>query len=170
MEKVVFKKGNSAGLHFHKLLLDTIKQRDSKKVRQIMDEHMLDNKIILEKQLKYLGNIVGNNDRKNDEEVFNLYSDGLHQLFSRAPRYTSRINVLMKVMGYFSDKLTHNEKEFLIDTIEKYRLGNITFNVPLYVLKAHAVRFNEERLLKQSFFTPYPEELVEIRDSGKLVH
>jgi GntR family transcriptional regulator, transcriptional repressor for pyruvate dehydrogenase complex len=49
MKKVVFKKGNSAGLYFHKLLLDSIKQRDSKKVRQIMDEHMLDNKIILEK-------------------------------------------------------------------------------------------------------------------------
>lgn len=142
-------------------------------INKLLDFHSKNKLLFMaysQKQLKYLGNIVGNNDRKNDEEVFNLYSDGLHQLFSRAPRYTSRINVLMKVMGYFSDKLTHNEKEFLIDTIEKYRLGNITFNVPLYVLKAHAVRFNEERLLKQSFFTPYPEELVEIRDSGKLVH
>lgn len=46
MTEVVFKKGNSAGLHFHKLLLETIKKRDSKEVRKIMDEHMLDNKKI----------------------------------------------------------------------------------------------------------------------------
>ncbi|WP_326910853.1 FadR/GntR family transcriptional regulator [Sedimentibacter sp. MB31-C6] len=49
MTKVVMKKGISAGLSYHKLLLDNIKKRDSKEVKKIMDEHMLDNKIIFKK-------------------------------------------------------------------------------------------------------------------------
>ncbi|MBU3113187.1 FadR/GntR family transcriptional regulator [Clostridium lacusfryxellense] len=43
MLKVVIKKGNSAGLYYHKLLLETIKERDPKHVRRVMDEHMEDN-------------------------------------------------------------------------------------------------------------------------------
>ena len=42
MVKVVVKKGNSSGIKYHKLLLDTIKNRDPKQVRIIMDDHMKD--------------------------------------------------------------------------------------------------------------------------------
>ncbi|WP_236904972.1 FadR/GntR family transcriptional regulator [Clostridium formicaceticum] len=48
MTKVVYKRGNTAGLYFHKLLLETIKKGDPKEVRKIMDEHMLDNKNIFD--------------------------------------------------------------------------------------------------------------------------
>jgi len=149
------------------------KIKNEKSIKNLIDFHSKNKLLFMaysQKHLKYLGNVVGNNDKKSDDEVFTLYSEVLYQLLSRAPRYTSRINVLMKAMGYFSDKLSHNEKAFLLDTIERYRLGNVTFSVPLYVLKSHVVRFNEERLLNQSFFMPYPEELIEMRDSGKLTH
>lgn len=49
MTKVVSKKGNTAGLYYHKLLLESIKKHDPKEVRKIMDEHMLDNKRVFKK-------------------------------------------------------------------------------------------------------------------------
>lgn len=42
MTKVVIKRGNSAGLCYHKLLLEAMKKGDSKEVRMLMDEHMED--------------------------------------------------------------------------------------------------------------------------------
>jgi uncharacterized protein YbgA (DUF1722 family)/uncharacterized protein YbbK (DUF523 family) len=147
--------------------------KSKKSLKDLLNFHSKNKLLFMaysQKYLKHLGIILGNNDKKSDEEVFNLYSEGLFQLLSRAPRYTSNINVLMKSMGYFSDNLSHNEKVFILDTIEKYRCGNVTFSVPLYVIKSHLVRFNEERLLNQSFFQPYPEELIEMRDSGKVTH
>ncbi|MEG0773450.1 DUF523 and DUF1722 domain-containing protein [Clostridium sp.] len=147
--------------------------KSEKSLKNLMDFHNRNKLLFMaysQKYLKYLGNILGNNDKKNDDEVLKLYGEGLHQLLSRAPRYTSNINVLMKAMGYFSDKLSHSEKIFILDTIDKYRNGNLTFSVPLYVIKSYVVRFNEHRLLNQSFFSPYPEELIELRDSGKVTH
>lgn len=144
-----------------------------KSMRELIDFHSKNKLLFMaynQKYLKILGNVLGNNNKKTEEEVFKLYEEGLHGLLARSPRYTSNINVLMKAMGFFSDKLSHNEKNFILDTIEKYRTGNVPFSVPLYVIKSNVVRFNEERLLNQSFFNPYPQELVEMRDSGKLVH
>lgn len=42
MKKIVTKKGNVSGLYYHKLLLETIKERDHKKVKILMDKHMKD--------------------------------------------------------------------------------------------------------------------------------
>lgn len=142
-------------------------------ISELIDFHSKNKLLFMaysQKHLKLLGSILGNNERRPEKEVYSLYMDAINGLLARAPRYTSNINVLMKAMGYFSDKLTHNEKMFILDTIEKYRMGNVPFSVPLYVIKSHVVRFNEEKLLNQSFFMPYPEDLIEMRDSGKVVH
>ncbi len=42
MTKIVAKRGDSAGLHYHRLIIDAIRERDAKKVREIMDKHMED--------------------------------------------------------------------------------------------------------------------------------
>jgi GntR family transcriptional repressor for pyruvate dehydrogenase complex len=40
--EIVTSRGNKAGLYYHKLILEAIKARDSKKAKLIMDEHMED--------------------------------------------------------------------------------------------------------------------------------
>lgn len=40
--EIVSKRGNSAGLHYHKLLLDAVKEKNSIGAKNIMDEHMED--------------------------------------------------------------------------------------------------------------------------------
>lgn len=130
-----------------------------------------DNKLLLmaynQKELRILGNIVGNNDHKPIAEVFTEYEIHLSKALSKASRYTSNINVFMRAMGHFSERISHKEKEFILDTIEKYRKGLVPFSGPLYVIKSYIVRFDENSLINQTFFEPYPEELVDLRDSGK---
>lgn len=120
-----------------------------------------------QKQLKILGRILGNHAELNAKEVYGEYEKNLILSLNKIPRYTSNINVLTRSMGYFSNKLTHREKEFILDTIEQYRGNKVPFSVPLYVIKSNAIRFEEKNLTNQSFFEPYPGELDNVTDSGK---
>lgn len=40
--QIVSKRGNSAGIHYHKLLLEAVKAHNSKEAKRIMEEHMED--------------------------------------------------------------------------------------------------------------------------------
>ncbi|WP_243129189.1 YbgA family protein [Hathewaya massiliensis] len=152
------------------LMRDFREIEKEKSIEALIDFHSR-NKLLLmsynQKGLKNLGKILGNQKEHEVEETFNLYRETLGASLIRAPRYTSNINVLMKAMGYFKDKISSTEKSFILETIERYRNGKVPFSAPLYLIRSNAIRFNEENLLKQTFFQPYPIELEELTDSGK---
>ena len=58
-------------------------------------------------------------------------------------------------------------KAFFLDSLERYRAGSFPLSVPLNIVRSFVVRFQEDYLVQQTFFEPYPEELMEITDSGK---
>ncbi|NRZ96752.1 YbgA family protein [Clostridium tetanomorphum] len=129
------------------------------------------NKMLLmaynQKIQKELGKIVANHEKHKIEQVLNDYERYLKIAFIKNARYTSNINVLNKAVSLFSKYITLEEKEFIRDTIEKYREDKVPFSTCLYIIKSYAIRFGITEMLQQSFFQPYPEELVELKDSGK---
>lgn len=130
-----------------------------------------DNKYLLmayhQTHQKNLGKIVANHEKKPFEEVIKEYEHYLGLTFANAPRYTSLINALQHIFGYFSKDLSDKEKEFLLNTFEEYRNKRVPLSVPLHLLKSYAIQFKEEYLLSQTIFNTYPEELIDISDSGK---
>ena len=130
-----------------------------------------ENKLLLtaysQKELKLLGRIVANHEKRPVKQVIDGYHAHLSPAVAKAPRSTSNINVLMHGMGYFSKQLSSQEKAFFLDSLEDYRAGKVPLSVPVALLRSWIVRFNEDYLMQQTFFEPYPVELVEITDSGK---
>ena len=130
-----------------------------------------ENKLLLmaynQKELRELGRITANPERRPVGEVIGAYREHLLAALARAPRYTSNINVLMHALGYFSKKLGRDEKAFFLDTLERYREGKIPLSACLSVVRSWIARFGEPYLDAQSYFEPYPVGLVEITDSGK---
>ena len=120
-----------------------------------------------QKALRILGRIVANHEKKPVDEVLTLYEHSLDQAFSHPPRFTNMINVLMHLLGFFSERLTPGEKSFFLESLERYRHEKIPLSVPVNMIRSWVIRFDEKYLLNQSFFDPYPEPLVEITDSGK---
>lgn len=129
------------------------------------------NKLLLmginQKELRLLGKIVANPEKKKFAEVIQEYSDHLSHAFLRPARYQSNINVLMHALGYFSKELNSEEKAYFLDVLDQYRIGKIPLSVPASLIKSWIVRFNTEYLKQQTFFEPYPVDLMEITDSGK---
>jgi uncharacterized protein YbgA (DUF1722 family)/uncharacterized protein YbbK (DUF523 family) len=130
-----------------------------------------ENKFLLmaynQKELRILGRIVANPQKRPLGEVLADYEAHLAAAFARPSRYLSNINVLMHALGFFSKKLSSGEKAFFLDSLERYRSEKVPLSVPLNLARSWVVRFGEEYLGQQTFFEPYPEALMEITDSGK---
>jgi len=118
-------------------------------------------------ELRALGRIVANPDHRPVAELFAAYGPRLAKALARPPRPTGIINVLMHTLGYVSDGLGAAEKALFLETLEKYRAGQVPLSVATTLLKSWAVRFDVAYLLDQTFLEPYPEALLQITDSGK---
>jgi uncharacterized protein YbgA (DUF1722 family) len=120
-----------------------------------------------QKELRILGRIVANPQKKPLAEVITDYEAHLAAALAHPSRYLSNINVLMHALGFFSEKLSAGEKAFFLDSLERYRSEKAPLSVPLNLARAWVIRFGEEYLGQQSFFEPYPQALMKITDSGK---
>ncbi|HAZ06900.1 MAG TPA: DUF1722 domain-containing protein, partial [Acetobacterium sp.] len=121
-----------------------------------------------QKEQKELGRIVANHDKLPLEQVFSSYKAHLGIAFLRIPRYSNYINVMLHIFGYFSEYLSSGEKNFVLDSFEKYKSGKIPLSVPINVLKSYVIKYNDPYLLEQTIWAPFPEELMDISDSGKM--
>lgn len=124
--------------------------------------HKLIFKAYNQKELRLLGNIVANHEKKPYQQVLNEYQRHLFKVMTRAPRCGNYVNVLQNSMGYFSDKLGKAERDFFLEKLHQYREGKIPLIVPVDIMNSWIVRFGEEYLQQQSFFNPYPEDLLDV--------
>lgn len=117
--------------------------------------------------LRELGRIVANHGKLPVAEVFPTYRHRLQEALATAPPYTNRINALQHAYGHVSKKLDPAERQYFLDILEEYRRGGLPMSVPVSLIKAWALRFEDNYLLAQKLLCPYPDALVEITDSGK---
>jgi uncharacterized protein YbgA (DUF1722 family)/uncharacterized protein YbbK (DUF523 family) len=109
-----------------------------------------------------LGRLVSNSKKMPYSELVKKYGTIMKEMLQNDPLPTANINVLMHALGHFSRDLTSPEKSFFLDSLEKYRQGRVPLLVNQNLLKSWIIRFNNEYLMDQTFFEPYPEELMEI--------
>ncbi|RAP29360.1 hypothetical protein C2W64_03709 [Brevibacillus laterosporus] len=120
-----------------------------------------------QKLTKELGKIVANHDKKTEKQVWDEYAKLLPNMFKRTARYTSNINVCQHIMGYFSKELSSKEKEHFMHLLSRYRERKLPLSNMTSLLKSWVYRYEQEYLLRQRFFEPYPEGLIDLGDSGK---
>jgi uncharacterized protein YbgA (DUF1722 family)/uncharacterized protein YbbK (DUF523 family) len=115
-----------------------------------------------QKQLRVLGKLVANQEQRPIESILTLYETHLYQAFLHPPSVGSNINVLLKIMGYFSSELTSGEKEFFIRATENYKEGKLPLSACKSILRSWIIRFHNEYLSTQTFLEPYPDGLIDL--------
>lgn len=93
-----------------------------------------------------------------DEYIASLMDALRHRATAR--RHT---NVLMHIMGYLKTQLSRDDKQELLELIEKYRLGTLPRIVPITLLKQHFRNHPNEYMAGQSYLNP---DLVELKLRG----
>lgn len=111
--------------------------------------------------LNKMGKILSNN-LKNSSDIKTEYEKLLLRTLAEIPRPEQNINVLMHAMGYFSKDLKHDEKSLFLSTLDEYKEGRIPLLVTLKMLKMWIIHFDQDYLSKQTFFEPYPQDLMQI--------
>jgi uncharacterized protein YbgA (DUF1722 family)/uncharacterized protein YbbK (DUF523 family) len=96
------------------------------------------------------------------ETLFVEYRQMLCAALAHVPRYTNHINVLQHAFGYFSNRVTTEEKEYYFRLIDRYNKGHATLAEPRDLLRSWVIRFQEPHLMDQTFFAPYPFELADL--------
>ena len=129
------------------------------------------NKLLLmaynQDRMRLLGRIAANPQGLSPARVLAAYQENLVPALARAPRATADINVLMHGLGYFKKLLSPGEKAHFLDTLELFRQGRVLLGTIQVLLFSWALRHGREYLLGQTYFRPYPPELLDLADSGK---
>ena len=137
----------------------------SGRIRDLVKFHS-DNKYLLtaysQKELRFLGKITANQEHKPFSELTAEYATHLNFAFARTPSAGANINVMLKIMGYFSSQLSREEKSFFLDSVDRYKSVRLPLGANFGILRAWIARFKNEYLLTQSILEPYPEKLVEL--------
>jgi uncharacterized protein YbgA (DUF1722 family)/uncharacterized protein YbbK (DUF523 family) len=118
-------------------------------------------------ELRALGRIVANPDRRTFTEVVAAYEERLAHALERPPRSTSNINVMMHALGYVSDGLSGQERRHFLHALDEYRAGRMSLSAPLVLLQSWIERFDQPYLRAQTYLEPYPRELLDLRDSAR---
>jgi uncharacterized protein YbgA (DUF1722 family) len=125
-----------------------------------------ENKLMLmaysQKEMRVLGRLVANHEKLPFDQVAAAYGQHFQMALARPPRSTSAINVFEQAAGYFSRGLTKREKAYYRSAVKKYRERQLPVSAVSSISRAWIVRFEEEYLLPQTFFEPYPAPLMSL--------
>ena len=115
---------------------------------------------------KELGRIIANQKKMKRLKLYLKTMRRLYMNYLCAPPLYIECKCMRAHFGYFKTKLKNKKRSFY-RTVTKVCRKKIPLSSLLTILKSWAIRFDEKYLLRQTYFEPYPEALVEISDSGK---
>jgi len=141
------------------------KVQKSNTLKALIEFHT-ENKLLLktynQHRMRVMGRIIANKNNKPIKNIINEYKTQLFNALKKAPRYNAYIYTLENKMGYFKKKLSSDEKQSFLRSLNHYREGKVPLIVPVNIMRSWINRFEEDYLARQTFFEPYPLGLIDI--------
>ena len=139
------------------------------KCSQDLKEFHKNNKLLLksydENCISELDDLI--NKELDDEKNIQLYKSKTQKILNNQRSKSSKLKTIKNIFESYNDKVNEKEKKYNEELLDLYRNEKIPFSALLTAIKIYALRFNEEEILNQTFFNPYPKDLVNVMDSGK---
>jgi uncharacterized protein YbgA (DUF1722 family)/uncharacterized protein YbbK (DUF523 family) len=142
----------------------------SRRMKKLVNFHSTNKYLFMifsQHKLRELGRIVANKEQKSIEKILDDYSKGLRDLISGQPRSSNVVNVFSKIFGYFSKNLSSGERRHFVQQLDTYRKGKASVTSLREILKLWSIRFEEDYIMDQTLFQPFPEELNVICEAIK---
>jgi len=106
-----------------------------------------------------IARLLADSHDKPVEEVIDLYERAFRSTLSKDSSISLNIKVLEHALGYFSERLTGEEKNSFAAEITLYEEGKKTLNGMIRVMKGWIDRYRVRELMSQTYFCRYPEEM-----------
>lgn len=113
-----------------------------------------------EKIYRELGKFVANIKSYSRDEIEQIFKNLFMNAMKKIATKTKNYNVLIHIYGFLKDKLTQKEKNELLEILDDYKKGFSPLIVPITLIKHHLLMHNIDYLLKQTYLSPSPKELM----------
>ena len=138
--------------------------KDSNNIREFHNNNLL----LLKSYDEDLTNEVSDIFNKNKiEENIHQYKEKILNIVSNQRNKDNKISIIINIFEKYKSRLNEEEIAMFNDLITSYQNQKIPFSTLGVVIKMYATRFKDRDVLSQTFFCPYPENLINITDSGK---
>jgi uncharacterized protein YbgA (DUF1722 family)/uncharacterized protein YbbK (DUF523 family) len=149
------------------MLADLRRVSNSGKMNELVKFHSRNKYLLMtfgQKHVRNLGRVVSNPEKLPFDTVIGNYREALKEVMTKTPRSTSIVNVIMKVYGYFSERISKKEKDRFLKMVDSFRQGTVSLTSLRDTLKMWAIRFDESYIDDQAVFQPFPEDLNSVCD------
>ena len=129
----------------------------------LMEFHKVHKFILLahdEATYRKLGPMVAN---AGKQDLAVLAQDYIAQVMTALKKLATpkkHMNVLQHVMGYLKNSISAEDKQELLDILDRYRCGQVPLIVPLTLLNHFLRRHPDAYISEQLYMNPYPDELM----------
>jgi uncharacterized protein YbgA (DUF1722 family)/uncharacterized protein YbbK (DUF523 family) len=111
------------------------------------------------KHNKSMGKLVAEAKGKPIKEVYETYQELLMDALKLKATVRKNTNVLHHMMGYFKKQLSADEKQELLEIIDRYRLEYVPLIVPITLMNHYVRKYDQPYLKEQFYLQPHPVEL-----------
>ena len=137
--------------------------RQRKSVRSLVDFHTRHKLLILahsDPHCRKLGRIVAQAKQFPIAGAYDQYSRLFMEALARHATARKHTNVLEHMMGYFSQELSKEERQELLELIQDFRRRLIPLVVPLTLFHHYVKKYRVMYLENQIYLQPSPKELM----------
>lgn len=106
-----------------------------------------------------LGALLAGGKRTDAAALAARYRDGLLEALRLHATAKKHVNVLQHMLGYFKAQLTADEKQELLEVVERYRQELVPLVVPVTLVAHYVRKYGVAYLRDQVYLNPHPLEL-----------
>ena len=111
--------------------------------------------------MRRLGRLLGESGKKDDpRELAQAYLAGMTEVMRRPATRRGHTNVLFHLAGFVTDRIDDGDRRELIESIDRYRAGQLPLIVPVTLIRHHMRRLEVDYLRDQVYLEPHPQELM----------
>jgi uncharacterized protein YbgA (DUF1722 family) len=134
------------------------------KTRGRLVQFHADNKLLImshnDKLMRTMGKLVAEAKSLPLGELYDRYQSLFLEALGLRSTVRKNCNVLLHVMGFFKKDLSSDEKQELLEVIERYRQGHVPLIVPVTLINHYVRKYEQPYLMRQTYLQPHPVELV----------
>jgi len=139
---------------------ETLKR--NKSVGNLVDFHTRHKLLILshsQTHYRALGKLVAQGKSLPMETLYDHYEQQLLESLNLKATVKKNSNVLLHLLGYFKKELSSDEKQEVLEIIDRYREGTVPLVVPITLINHFVRKYQQPYLLQQVYLNPHPLEL-----------
>jgi uncharacterized protein YbgA (DUF1722 family) len=111
------------------------------------------------KHYQAMGKLVASAQKNALASLYDQYQVMLMEALRVKATASKHSNVLQHMMGYFKAELSADEKQELLETLDRYRRGMLPLIVPVTLISHYVRKYDQPYLKDQYYLNPHPIEL-----------